>query len=82
MWFSGDNRDPSMDLIASRAFRDRGVDIAEEVDRIADEHEQIVLTGQPRDNHMMFLWQLVNLEPRLREVDGLRARLAGGMAVA
>ncbi|MFN8121924.1 MAG: asparagine synthase-related protein [Thermoleophilia bacterium] len=82
IWFSGDNRDPLMDLIASRAFRDRGVYIPEEVDRIADEHEQIVLTGQPRENHMMFLWQLVNLELWLREVDGLRARLAGGMAVA
>ena len=37
IWFSGDNRDPLMDLIASRAFRDRGVYIPEEVDRIERE---------------------------------------------
>lgn len=82
IWFSGENRDPLMDLIASRSFRDRGVYLPDVVDNIADEHEQIVLSGRPRENHMMFLWQLVNLELWLREVDGLRARLAGGMAVA
>ena len=29
---------------------------------LIDDHERIVSSGTPEDNHMMFLWQLVNLE--------------------
>lgn len=62
VWFSGSGRERLMDLIASQAFRERGIYNVAEVRRLADEHEAIVSTGAARDNHMMFFWQLVNLE--------------------
>ncbi len=39
--------------------------------RLIDEHDEIVSSGEPRENHMMFLWQLVNLELWLRWLDDL-----------
>lgn len=78
VWFSGANRAPLMDLVRSRSFRERGVYDLHAVTRILDEHEEIVASGAPRENHMMFLWQLVNLELWLRDVDALRADLATG----
>lgn len=77
VWFSGADREPLLDLIGSRSFRDRGVYRLPEVERIAGEHEAIVASGEPRENHMMFLWQLVNLELWLRDLEALRARLRG-----
>jgi len=82
VWFSGADRAPLLDLIASRSFRERGVYRLDEVARIADEHERIVRSGAPRENHMMFLWQLVNVELWLRDVDALRASLATPVPVA
>ena len=66
VWFSGRNADALHDLVASRAFRERGIYDTAEVDRLVREHEQIVASGEARENHMMFLWQLVNLELWLR----------------
>jgi asparagine synthase (glutamine-hydrolysing) len=66
IWFSGRNAAALRDLVASRAFRERGIYDAAEVDRLVREHEQIVASGEARENHMMFLWQLVNLELWLR----------------
>jgi len=62
LWFSGPGRQPLLDLVHSRAFRERGIYNVREVERLIDEHEAIVTSGQPREHHMMFLWQLVNLE--------------------
>jgi asparagine synthase (glutamine-hydrolysing) len=62
VWFSGPGLEAVRDLIRSQAFRERGVYNVTEVLRLVDEHEQIVASGQPAENHMMFLWQLVNLE--------------------
>ncbi len=62
LWFSGDAGAQLQDLIHSRAFRERGVYDVDQVSRIAKEHEEIVASAAPRENHMMFLWQLVNLE--------------------
>jgi asparagine synthase (glutamine-hydrolysing) len=61
-WFSESNLAPLMDLVRSRRFRERGVYQVEEVERIIREHMDIVSGGYPKENHMMFLWQLVNLE--------------------
>ncbi len=82
VWFSGQNREPLMDLIHSRTFRERGVYDHAEVVRLADEHEQIVASGAPRENHMMFIWQLVNLELWLQDVDGLRGEKSTTYALA
>jgi asparagine synthase (glutamine-hydrolysing) len=61
-WFTGRGLEQLRDMVASRRFRERGVYRPQEVDRIVDEHVAIVSSGEPRENHMMFLWQLVNLE--------------------
>jgi asparagine synthase (glutamine-hydrolysing) len=69
VWFSGADREQLLDLVRSDRFRNRGIYNVSEVERIVDEHEEIVASGASRENHMMFLWQLVNLELWLRRVD-------------
>ena len=51
-----------LDLIATQAFRERGVYDVPRVRQLLDEHRDIVMESRPVDNHMMFFWQLVNLE--------------------
>jgi asparagine synthase (glutamine-hydrolysing) len=62
VWFSGRGRDQVMDLVNSNSFKERNIYNVKEVIRLIDEHQQIVSAGKLVDNHMMFLWQLVNLE--------------------
>jgi asparagine synthase (glutamine-hydrolysing) len=69
VWFSGRGLEQLHDLVGSRPFRERGLWNASEVERILDEHAEIVSTGGLRENHMMFLWQLVNLETWLSMFD-------------
>jgi asparagine synthase (glutamine-hydrolysing) len=68
IWFSGAGRAQLDDLIHSREFVERGIYDVAEVRRLVEEHEQIVRSGAQRENHMMFLWQLVNLELWLRSL--------------
>lgn len=70
-WFSGKGREPLLDLINSRSFRERGIYKVSRVLELVDEHEAIVSSGAVKENHMMFLWQLVNLELWLRHVEGV-----------
>lgn len=70
-WFAGDGRELLLDLVGSDSFRDRGIYDVAEVRRLIDEHEQIVSSGRPAENHMMFLWQLTNTELWLRWLDAL-----------
>jgi asparagine synthase (glutamine-hydrolysing) len=68
-WFSvGRAAEQLGDLIASQAFRERGVYRIDEVSRLFAEHREIVSSGAASENHMMFLWQLVNLELWFRVV--------------
>jgi asparagine synthase (glutamine-hydrolysing) len=62
VWFTGRGLDRVRDMVASRAFRERGVYDVAEVERLIDAHTAAVADLQPRENHMMFLWQLMNLE--------------------
>ncbi|MBL0882130.1 MAG: asparagine synthase [Chitinophagaceae bacterium] len=62
MWFSGKGLEELADMVHSQQFRNRGIYNIIEVDKIISEHEEIVRTGVAKENHMMFLWQLVNLE--------------------
>jgi asparagine synthase (glutamine-hydrolysing) len=71
-WFTGRGLATLRDLVASRAFRERGIYRVAEVERILDEHEAIVASGAARENHMMFLWQLVNLETWLTLLEEAR----------
>lgn len=66
LWFSKDARDQLRDLVASREFGERGLYDRQFVEQLITEHEDIVTSGAPKDNHMMFLWQLVNTELWLR----------------
>jgi asparagine synthase (glutamine-hydrolysing) len=61
VWFSGRGLERLRDLIASRAFRERGIYDLSTVDRLISEHARMTAPGAATD-HMMFLWQLVNLE--------------------
>jgi len=67
LWFSGKNTRLLKDLVRSRALRNTGIYRVPEVDRVIDEHDQIVSSGANRQNHMMFLWQLANLAFWLQE---------------
>lgn len=73
-WFSGAGREQLLDLVHTRAFRERGIYNQSEVLRLLEEHERITVGGLQVDNHMMFFWQLVNLEIWLRSVNGMKLR--------
>lgn len=68
MWFSGRGLDQLLDLVHSRVFRERGVYEVNVVEQLIEEHRSIVQSGAARENHMMFLWQLLNLELWFQEV--------------
>ena len=67
-WFSNKGLLELKELIYSPTFRQRGIYNLSQLDIILSEHEAIVSKGEARDNHMMFLWQLVNLELWLRSI--------------
>jgi asparagine synthase (glutamine-hydrolysing) len=63
VWFAtGSGRDLVLDLASSQAFRERGIYDVARVTALLDEHRDIVVERRATDNHMMFFWQLVNLE--------------------
>ncbi|EKD70835.1 MAG: hypothetical protein ACD_46C00376G0001 [uncultured bacterium] len=67
-WFANKGLLELKELIYSPTFRQRGIYNLSQLDIILSEHEAIVSKGEARDNHMMFLWQLVNLELWLRSI--------------
>lgn len=88
-WFSGSGRDMLLDIVRSQRFRQRGIYDPVEVERLVIEHDEIVRSGRPAQNHMMFLWQLVNLEIWLGQPAGTKwaaqrrsAPAADGMTVS
>lgn len=69
IWFGkGPVADDLRDLVASVSFRQRGIYDVKEVDRLIDEHHKIVANGTVLESHMMFLWQLINLEMWFEEI--------------
>ena len=71
VWFSGKGQEQLLDMVNSQAFRQRGVYNADEVLRLAAEHQEVISSGRAAENHMMFFWQLVNLETWLNWLDNL-----------
>jgi asparagine synthase (glutamine-hydrolysing) len=71
VWFTGSGLESVRDLVASQRFRERAIYDTAEVERLIGEHIAITESGEPRENHAMFLWQLVNLELWLRALDDL-----------
>lgn len=61
LWFSGQGATYLRDKICSDVFEQLGVYNRAEVLRLLDEHQMIVAQGLPKENHMMFLWQLSNI---------------------
>ena len=61
-WFGGRTLEALRDRVRSTGFRSRGVFDPAAVEALLDEHAEIVADAQPRENHMMFLWQLLNLD--------------------
>jgi asparagine synthase (glutamine-hydrolysing) len=70
IWFIGKGADQVRDLIGSRSFRERGIYRPDVVEKLLDDHEAVVKSGELRENHMMFLWQLVNLDAWLGSLNG------------
>ncbi|TLG77884.1 asparagine synthase [Methylocystis sp. B8] len=68
IWFNGPAVEQLLDLVHSRVFRERGIYDAAEVIRLIEEHRSIVSDSVAQDNHMMFLWQLLNVELWFQEV--------------
>jgi asparagine synthase (glutamine-hydrolysing) len=68
IWFNGLAVEQLLDLVHSRSFRERGIYCVSEVVRLIEEHRSIVNAGAAQDNHMMFLWQLLNVELWFEEV--------------
>jgi asparagine synthase (glutamine-hydrolysing) len=62
LWFSSQALEQLLDMVHSQGFRDRGIFNVNEVLRLIKQHQEIVSTAKPLENHMMFLWQLVNVE--------------------
>jgi len=62
VWFTGRGLEAVRDLVRSQRFLARGIYEPAAVERLLDEHEAIVASGAARENHMMFLWQLVNVD--------------------
>lgn len=72
-WFAGPCFEPLMDLVRSRRFRERGIYDPDRLEALIREHRAIVESGAVRDNHMMLLWQVVNLDAWLAHVEDLAA---------
>jgi asparagine synthase (glutamine-hydrolysing) len=62
VWFSGKNLEQLKDRIFSRAFIENGVYNIKVVATIIKEHEQALQEKCAERSHMMFLWQLANLD--------------------
>lgn len=82
VWFSGAGREMLLDLVGSVSFRDHSVYDVAEVRRIIDEHDTIVASGRVGENHMMFLWQLVNMETWQRSLDHAPRRAPATAGIA
>lgn len=61
-WFAEDLREFLLDTLGAKRARERGLYDTGRLLAYADEHREIVAGGAPRENHMMLLWQALNLE--------------------
>jgi len=62
LWFSGQGAERLLDIAGSQAFKDLGIYNAAQVEHIIRDHQRIVSQNLVEENHMMFLWQLANLQ--------------------
>jgi len=69
VWFSGKGLDAVRDLLRTRRFRERDIYDMNAVHMIVEDHAEIIRSGESRENHMMFLWQLVNIDAWLNWIE-------------
>ena len=62
VWFGGKYLDVIRDLVSSQTVRNRDIYNIKFIQGIIDEHEYIVENNINKENHMMFLWQFLNVE--------------------
>ena len=62
VWFSGSEADRLLDELKSGKLGKEGKLNLPEIERLVREHREIVSSGHMRENHMMLLWQLANLQ--------------------
>lgn len=74
LWFSVERKDELMDLVRSATFRRHGVFHAAIVESLINEHYEIVASGRSQEHHMMFLWQMLNMECWLSQVEEWSAK--------
>jgi asparagine synthase (glutamine-hydrolysing) len=65
-WFAGAGKGRVLELIEDPDFAAAEIYDLGVVRRLLDEHDEIVSSGRAAENHMMFFWQLVNVETWLR----------------
>jgi asparagine synthase (glutamine-hydrolysing) len=70
VWFADDRVLVDLrDRVSSKKFRERGIYDPAAVTAIIDDHLRIVANQAQDENHMMFLWQLVNLDSWLDSIE-------------
>lgn len=74
LWFVGPGAEVLRDLVDSEAFERWGIYERAAVMGVIDEHERVVSSGRPAENHMMFLWQFLNLMRWLVWLEGGASR--------
>ena len=72
IWFNGKNSNLVDEILNSKSFKQRGIYNVEKVKKLYNEHKYIVEQKSNRENHMMFFWQLINLELWLENLDSLK----------
>ena len=61
-------------MVSSQHFRERGIYDPEAVLKIIDDHVRVLEAGANEENHMMFLWQLLNVETWLNAVPEIASK--------
>jgi asparagine synthase (glutamine-hydrolysing) len=69
LWFADRVLADLRDRVSSKKFRERGIYDPAAVTAIIDDHLRIVANQAQEENHMMFLWQLVNLDSWLDSIE-------------
>lgn len=72
-WFLQGGMELILDLLPKEGV---GLYVPERVEKLIDEHRDIVLNNMERENHMMFLWQTLNMLCWRRYVNELRSELS------
>jgi len=73
IWFTGKQADSLKDMIRSTDFCAKDIYNIDETERLINEHIDIIASGKNMENHMMFLWQLLNLELWLKDLRNIDA---------